>query len=198
MKKRYSFSSSLITVIAILYMVASEIWEGLKINFEYFLPFIAVTSVYSNIKDFSTSKKSSSNSITFKTKNDHYYKFSNYFWGIGILIGVITWYFYFEWTLLIVLSLLILGISLIVSGIQNTPSGTIKINREEVIFGDNHRHQYIALDRLHSIKIMDESIVVKDLDDKQYSINHLRLNSNNIQNLKSFIRSKLGDALLEK
>ncbi len=179
-------------------MVASEIWEGLKINFEYFLPFIAVTSVYSNIKDFSTSKKSSSNSITFKTKNDHYYKFSNYFWGIGILIGVITWYFYFEWTLLIVLSLLILGISLIVSGIQNTPSGTIKINREEVIFGDNHRHQYIALDRLHSIKIMDESIVVKDLDDKQYSINHLRLNSNNIQNLKSFIRSKLGDALLEK
>ncbi|WP_160112076.1 hypothetical protein [Aquimarina sp. AU58] len=198
MKKRYSFSSSLIAIIVMTYIVAFEIWEGLKINFEYFLPLIALASVYSNLKKFNNKKKRGSNSIPFKTKNDHYYTFLNYFWGFGILISIVIWYFYFEWTILTLLSLLIIGISLIISGIQNNPSGVIKVDSEELSFGNNNKYQYIALNRLNSIKIIDGSIIVQDLHEKKYSINHLDLNSNTIEKLKSFLNSKLEDVIIEK
>lgn len=198
MKKRYSFSSSLIAIIVMTYMVVSQIWEGLKINFEHFLPLIAVASVYSNLKKFNSRKNGSSSSIPFKTKNDHYYTFSNYFWGFGILISIVIWYFYFEWTTLTLLSLLIIGISSIISGIQNNPSGIIKVDSEELSFGNNNKYQYIALNKLNSIKIIDESIIIKDLDEKKYSINHLNLNSNTIEKLKSFLNSKLEDVIIEK
>ncbi len=128
-------------------------------------------------------------SIKITTENDSYNNILPYIFGsIAIVTSlVLIYYSVFDYKILI--QVLVIGFLLILSGIFYKPMSYVKVKKEKLIFVINDTKQWIRLDKIKSINIQYDKILVLEKSNQINNIDFLNLDLSDLERLKKYLNT---------
>ncbi|NAS31850.1 hypothetical protein GTQ40_12760 [Flavobacteriaceae bacterium R38] len=129
--------------------------------------------------------------VIITTENDNYYRILPYIFGsLTIIVSLILIYYsIFDFKILIQVTFI--GVLLIISGILYEPVNYVQIKKEKLIFNIDNIKKWIKLDKIKSINIQSDKIVVLEKSDRINNIDHLNMTTIDLEKLEDFLKSNI-------
>lgn len=174
----------IISVLLIILYVSTDIVSY------YFFPLIfIIASIYDIYKTKKYLKEKPKNEIRIRTKNDSYYNLIPFILGSIFCIFSVFYYFVTETEKIGVIIFFIFGVTQIFQGLNFIPKSFIKIENEKLNVENGKIKLKIEVNKIKTFQINEEKIIFTTDDEKTLTIQNLELNTSEITEIESFLKS---------
>lgn len=146
--------------------------------------------IYTIFKNKIHTNENSKNQCRFKTNNDPYFLFLNYFLGSCATIGgSLVFYFLYPSSFYTGLLLIILGVLYYFKGKYEIPDGFLLIKDNHLLVSNGNKKIALTIETIEEIKIIPNELIFKLQNQSLKRLEHLDLNQKEISQIIFFLKS---------